>query len=278
MQEIEIKINSLKPERIRLNLPESWNELSAPQLLHIAKYWNAWQTLAGAGESLLKAKGILFIKLCNLKNARAEQRLCHQLSFITEHTGVNILDTVNFIFDEITLTKNLIPSIRVGLITTYYGPEEKLKDICIEEFSFAFGFYSRYTRNRQVKDLDLLFATLYRPKNPAYKKDGELKERFNHKRIEQRLKAIRTLPDEIKEAVYLFFHGCVEHLAKVYTEVFRRSTKAQATGGSFIDSILVMSGGKFGAFDDTRRQNLHIILKELNALILENNKQKDGAK
>jgi hypothetical protein len=275
MQEVEIKINkSSGAESIKLNLPTCWNELSGKQLLYVSKFWFIWKEFIQENISLTKARALLFLELTNITSRREKKRLCFALSFINEQTDVNILDTTNFIFGELTLTKNLLPSIPVGFFTKYYGPAEKLVDINISEFSFAFACYSNYLKTHQETHLDKLVAVLYRPKNKNYKTTGELRVDFNNKMITRYEKKTARLPREYKHAVFLFFKGCLEFLAseKQFPQVFNSGNEKKYSGGSFIDAVVNMSGGKFGPFDTTKNQNLYIILKELRELIIANSK------
>jgi hypothetical protein len=112
-----------------------------------------------------------------------------------------------------------------------------------------------------------LSAVLYRPKNKNFKNTGELRVPFNHKMISHYEKELKSAPEEYHQAVYIFFRGCVEYLGNAYKEIFQRGEKSQASGGGFIDAVIAMSGGKFGPFETTKRENIYIIFKELKELI-----------
>jgi len=276
MQEVTVRLNKKHGSEIfELSIPASWEELTREQFLYIAKYWSAWQNLLQHGHSLIKARCGLLIALSGLNTSKQRKRLCRALSFVDLSTDVNILDCTNFVFGELKLTKCLVPTIPVGIFKRYYGPADKLADLQIDEFSFALHCYTQYSKTGNENFLLKLMAVLYRPKNPNYKKSGELRSEFNNKLVDLHEKVLSKCPDEYKHATYIFFRGCMEMLEKRYPEVFTRSKETQRSGGSFIDAVISMSGGKFGPFSETKKENMHVILKELQELIIKSKKEPD---
>jgi hypothetical protein len=255
-------------ELFHLKFPEKWDELNQRQLLYIAKYWEAWQEISQMhGERLVKARALLVLELCGITGRRERRRLCNALSHVTEDSGFNILDYTNFVFEKLTLTRNLLPKIKVGLFKWYFGPGDRLNDIDIEEFSMAFSAYSQYISTRNEIHLNNLVAILYRPASQEYHITGDIRVPYNFKKITEYVKKIRKIPEEYKQAVLLFFMGCLDYFSqnKRYGKVFRRAkNESESSGGSFFDTVVDMSGGKFGPYETTRRTNVHIFLKDLN--------------
>lgn len=274
MQEVSVTVSKGGNQQVlRLIFPQSWNELSRQQLLFVADNWTSWQSILRISENLSKVRAILVLALCGLKNKRQRLQLCKALALVNERSGANILECTDFLFQNIDLTKNLLPTVNVGWFKKLYGPGDKLADLTVEEFSFAFGLFNQYNRTGNETVLPTLMACLYRPKNPDFAKTGELRSPFNNKLIDVNEKAIKALPKPYHHAVYLYFLGCIEFLAKNYPNVFSRAESGSKGGGSFFDSVMAISGGKFGPFDSTKNTNLYIILRELERLIKENNKK-----
>lgn len=269
MIELTIKLNKESgAESFDVKVPTEWNELSRHQLLYIAEYWQSWNDMLIGNLSMLKARALLFLCLCNLKSRYELQRLTHFLSFVDENTGVNVLEYTDFIFKEIRLTKNLLPKIWVSWLKHYYGPQDALSDLTIDEFSFAFDCYQRYQRHKKIEDLNNLVFILYRPKNKNIKTDGELRMPFNHNLISSEYAGNVWFKE--KQAVFLFFYGCLEKLRMDFKEVFKvadNTTGKENT--SFLDTTIAMSGAKFGSFNETKNVNIYVFFKELKNQILE---------
>lgn len=270
MVEVTVKLNRIKQAPLSCDLvfPAKWDELSRAQFLYIAKYWESWKDISTANESLRKAKALLVLELCGLKSRKELKKLCYILSFVDETTNANILDCCNFVFDKLDLTVNHLPKIKVGMFSWFFGPGDRLNDVTIEEFSFAFSAYVHYLKTGNETHLNNLVAVLYRPVNDDYQKTGDIRIPFNQKLIVLHAKKTKRMHEDYKQGVLLFFMGVVNALEKKYPFVFRRSQANEASGkGSFIDTTIAMSGGKFGHFDTTKATNMHIFLKELNSII-----------
>jgi hypothetical protein len=279
MVEVEVKKNVGKKEHMKANFPSSWNELSPKQLLYIADNWEIYQLLVKEGDNLRRVRSLLIFELCDLR-WRGRRKLAEMLRLVDEKTPANILDVTNFVF-TLKLTRNILPEFTVGPFWTrekYAGPGDKLGDIDVEEFSYAFACYVNYEMTRHVSHLNKLVAVLYRPCSKDFLQTGERKLPFNNKLVEVHEAKLKKLSYTKRYAVYLFFKGCIEFFSqsKKYGAVFRRAEKMQGeNGGSFLDSVIMMSGGKFGPFDTTKKTNLLIFLKDLNdAIIKSRNRNK----
>lgn len=260
-------------ELFDLKVPASWDELNQRQLIYIGRYWESWKQLAEMGESLFKARCMLFIELSGIENRVQKKRLCTALAFVNENTNVNVISWTDFIFKRQTLTKNILPKIKIGWFKWFFGPQDKLSDIDIEEFSFAYSAYSSYMNTGVEAHLDNLVAVLYRPSSNKYHITGDIRVPFNYKMIRIYAKRIKHLDNSYKQAVLLYFIGCLEFFKKKYGSVFRRASNQTQVSGSFIDAAIDISGGKFGPFEETKRTNVHVFLKELNKIVEHHSKK-----
>lgn len=266
---VSIKRESRKPLSCDVKFAENWDELTTKQFLFIAKNWDAWKQLILSGGDLLQLRSLLVIELCGVTGRRNRKKLCDMLAFVDEATNTNILGCVDFVFKKLNLTKNHLPKLKIGWFKWYYGPGDRLNDISIEEFSFAYSAYINYNRTHDVDQLNNLVATLYRPCGDLNaQRNGEVKQPFNYKLIGRYSEKMCWLNDGYKQGVLLFFMGCLEYFKNKYPEVFRRAEKNEVSGtGTFFDTVVDMSGGEFGPFKDTKNENMHVIMRALNKKI-----------
>ena len=254
-----------------LRIPEKWEELSVSNILYIGKYWQSWQLMIVNKISLRKAKAMLFIELSGIKSKIRQKELMEALANIHPSTGVNVLDLTEFIFKDFELTKNLIPEIKLPNGIIYCGPSDKISNISIDEFTFAFSCYTQWHATNQEHYLDKLAGILYRPLSADFDVTGIKREPFNNNLIAKHEAVFRDLDDGYKNAIYLFFKSCMEFLNKKYDTVFNQKGESGSTS-SFKDIVIEMSGDKFGTFEQTKQENLYIVLDELNRVILQNQK------
>ncbi len=272
MQEIEIRLNHSKgPITYNVSLPGNWNELTELQLLYIGKRWLAWKELIQNNISLQTEKAALFLQLIQNKNSRQIKKIAEVLSHIEDDIDVNILDTTSFLFEKLDLTKNLLPSVSIGPFKKLYGPGDRLKNISIDELSFAFHFYGMYNKTKDNKYLNLLFAVLYRPYDKTGIVRGDSREPFNNHLIEDNEKRTKKVSQAYKQATLIFFMGCIEYMEKKFPHVFKRADEAELKkpgNSSLMNVIISVSGGKFGEFDKTKSQNAYVVLTELNSILI----------
>lgn len=272
MQEVEIKLNRNNgPLTYNVLLPGNWNELTGIQLLYIGKRWSLWTELIKNNISLQTEKAALFLQLIQNKNSRQIRKIAEVLSYTEDDADVNILETTSFLFDKLDLTKNLLPSVAIGPFNKLYGPGDRLKNISIDELSFAFHFYGMYNKTKDAKHLNSLFAVLYRPYDKTGIARGDVREPFNHHLIEANENRTKKVNESYKQAVLIFFIGCIEYMEKRFPFVFKRADEDELKkqgNSSLMGVIISVAGGKFGDFDKTKTQNAYVVLTELNSLLI----------
>lgn len=267
MTHLEIKKNNIS---YNLELASTWNELTREQLLYISERWLEWKEFFKYNESIQKVKALLFLKLINNKSAKEIKHICDLLSeYDHEGNEVNLLAFTDFLFSKNNLTTNLLPSIKITWFKKLYGPADKLDNITLNELSYAIDYYNAYNKYKQEKYLNLLVCILYRQSAPGGDKRGDIREPLNLNTADRYLKQVSKLPDSIKQAIYIFFNGCLSHWQNKYPLVFNSGSPKSSSGNpdsSFIDLVLSMSGGKFGTFEQTKEQNASLVLKELQTI------------
>lgn len=274
MKHLELKVSS--GELLSISIPENWNELNKKQILYIGLLWQSWQLMLQNGADMQVAKAKLFTALVSDKTPKELKKII-DLFTLTDFESIdfNPLELVNFVFENNNLTSNRFKEIRCSAFSKLYGPDDKLSNVTINEFSFAINYYNRYNSTGNISDLNLFVACLYRPKNKNWKETGDIRKPFIIGTVGVHLKTVEKMPFEYKQAIYLFFTGCMDFLAKSFPMVFQRSEDAGKSNQTFLDVILSMAGGKFGNFDQTKDQNAFLIFKDLNNLLLDQAKNKD---
>ena len=272
MTHLEIRKNN---KLIDISIADNWAELTAAQIIYIGDNWQAWSLMFQHDLSMRKARAMLFVKLILNKSNKELKEICSILGdYDFEANDLNLLQLTDFIFDKNKLVVNKLPEIRVGLFTKLYGPKDRLSNISIHEFSFAISNFNFYNKTKDEKYLDLLICCLYRTKSKGGLERGDLREPFNIHTADRYLKKVKRMHPALKQAIYLFFQGCLESWLILFPKVFERGDKEQENTPAgekktFLDIILKISGGKFGTFDQTKEEKAYLVLKDLNTVLSE---------
>lgn len=277
MKYFDLNTNSDKPQVVTVSVVDNWNELSTNQILYIGLLWQTWQLMLRNGADMQLAKAKLLTALIVNKTAKEVKEVLHLLSLVNhEESNVNILSLVNFLFESNKLTLNKFPIIKIGWFKKLYGPADQLSNITINEFSFAINFYNNYNKTNNEEYLDNFIACLYRPLQQNWKDTGDIRKPFNPFTYEQHLPLAVKMQFAYKQAILLYFTGCLELWAKQFVFVFSRidSEKSTQSNQTFLDIILKISGTKFGNFNQTKDENAYIVLMELNSVLEENQNKK----
>lgn len=124
---------------------------------------------------------------------------------------------------DLTFVDNKIP-IFTHQFLKYYGPDEALLNISFDEFIEANGHFKSFAKTKDEQSLNMLIATLYRPKklptprNIFRNYDGDKRQDFVEANVNLRAKKLKNLPYHIKYGIYLFFMACQNYIATA-TEV-----------------------------------------------------------
>ena len=289
MSAIDIKYNG-KWEHIVI--ADEWNKLSLDALLFIGQYWNEWKDIAKfwegkvlKGDILLKAKVAVFLKLIvgddstSSSSKKKNKEKLIAVNALPNDDQWQLAQLTNFIFKENKLTKCPLPSVIVGDgggkfvgentnkgRRTYYAPEDELGNITGFEWAFADKCYLDYHNTNDEKYLNLLVATLYRPKAEDAEKTGELRVKFNHRLIETYEKDLKLLKYAEKQLILLWFMGCRNYIVKQNKMIFSEKNTANAGEKGWIHVIMELSGNKFGNVTETGETDLFLLFLELRAL------------
>jgi len=272
-------------DNVTFNLPNTWNELSEPQLLHVAEL---------VGKSIDKHEFLLsmFLHATGLKvkqtpnskhyyltngkkefalNAEQILQLCNVFSFLLTEQKTD---------DETTYT---ILSRRTKALTsfelygeTYYAPASSLTNISLHEYIFSETYYHHYASTGKEEYLNLFIATLYRPQARNYDEtQGDKREAFNDFIIEKHAKLISALPAHVKTSIRWFYEGSSVYIHKKFASVFQGApsgTKQDVFEG-FMKMVNGLSGNDITKNDQVRQSNLYEALLTLDELMQKSKKQ-----
>lgn len=290
-----------KGKPVSIQLPSCWDELSSSQLVSIAKKWipllialrnvNAATAVtflnAASIELLIILSGIRrwnsfskktrdFLRLLPSRRQLRKHRL--NADFIEQYEHLSaMLRCSDFIFEKVTLTKNLLPVIK----TKNYrlnGPADQLSSMCLKEFVFADGYFINYKKTLSLEDLNMLVAILYRPQLNIRPTDagfsGDYRIPFNNMAVDAWLKDVQCIELERKVAIALFYEGCRNNFEKLYPTVFgsKEQSASDADGGWF-SLVSELPAEKFGTLVEREQVNIDVIFSELELMLKKMNKK-----
>jgi hypothetical protein len=177
---------------------------------------------------------------------------------------------VNFIFENCTLTNQLIPVVK-NYFKVLYGPSAKLSNLTFGEFIFTEKYFENYFKNKKPIDLIKLATVIYRPvvsnKNKARVPfDGSFD--FNaHVKLIKKIVSIGEL-----NAIFLMYLGCHKALEKSYPTVFggngsKKGGKNIANYGLMNVAFGLADMGGLGNINDIQALNMHLVLQRWEVLL-----------
>jgi len=245
------------------SFPESWNELNAFQLVAIAPYF--FQP-----EITFKQKSVIACHLCSLDY----NSLRHNNEYFCNEINNKIIPRLDFLFDEIGLTAQLLPVIEVKKRFMFFGtrtlagPAGNFDNITLAEFSDTESCLSCYQSTKDEVWLNRFIAVLYRPKRKgvnvtAADYNGDERQPYNFYLNDFISTMVSSLSLGTKLAIMLWYLGCRHTLVTDYDFLFTGKNKQKAQEGSWTDVIHGLAGPKFGTVEQTMSANLKVVLKEL---------------
>lgn len=287
MNTLEIKIGN-KAETILY--PSCWNELTCQQLIDISDLFlqkkneiqfRAESVLRIIGMQSLLRKRWTYLKFMIAAHKKDKDKTRLE-KLIDEQDGLNISiykisETLDFLFKNNTLTKNLIPGFR-----NMFGPSDLFGNVSLIEFSKADIRCKSYENTSDEKYLNELIAVLYRPSKhfwtilKHFTNDDDPRQPYGDKYIKN-ASFIAKWPLDVRNAIYLWYKGCMGGLMERYPHVFAESdNNGEVNGFGMAGLFTALAGEKFGNPDKTAETMLHHILiyLEQEAVIAEKRKSK----
>ena len=289
--------------------PSIWNELSAVQLLRIAE-------LSRLHLNHFEFKTLMLPYLLGLQAMTIEERILEgETCFFFKEGKKNIyilaavdisyiIQKFDFLFKiskekstdtavseplevyalHSRLTKSIIPYITVAG-TKFYGPADGLSNILFQEYIHTETFMSKYSDTGDITFLDKIIAVLYRPQVDNYDPEnifyqGDRRELFNDFIINKRAALISKVDINLKYAIYLFYTGCINHIQKLFKEVFTATSNQEPatrnnTFLSMMKLVTALTQNDVTKNEQVRKTYLYEVMITLQEMMIQRSKMKE---
>ncbi|MGL5682562.1 MAG: hypothetical protein ACRDDZ_05830 [Marinifilaceae bacterium] len=273
---IEVLINNKK-----LLLPEMWEELTKPQLMATLRM--AIEVTTGR-MSVFECKVRLFYIYAGITHTTFQEKkdkmLTSQQRQRKYYNVARLAEMIDFVFNEenekvsikFDVVENIIKSIPVGE-HTWIGPDTALLNITFGEYRTAYDAFLRYLNSGDSDALNMLCATLYRPRDTA-KQYGDLRIAFNPDECLHRADEMKVTPIELRFYVFLWFASCDRYLKTGdlqlegntinLSSLFAGSSNEDKNSLGLTGLLLgVADSGTFGPLAEVEKSNLFLIMLKL---------------
>lgn len=241
--------------------PDTWNELSAKQLLYVAY-------CLFCGDTKEEALAKIAIVLSDMRPEIARQT-------VPEVIVEELMPLVTWVLEPSTLTEQKFPVLKSRWWRKkFYGPSSDFMNLRFGEFDAA----ERALREWQdtPDDIGLLYqlvAVLYRPRyskrQPA---DDFTDERipFNHSRTRAYAKKLaRYYPPQYAFAILIWYLGCRSAVLSQYPQLFEGDGGEADQSGYFGVIRMIAKSGTYGDIDKVEQLYLYTTMEELEASRIE---------
>jgi hypothetical protein len=245
---LAIRIKDIKQKVHTFNGPQSWEEITPKQL----RAWGKVCLLKAKVEDAMKAISYIFFNV--------DKKLFDQLEDSQHHA---IHHKISF------LKKNdcyfwIIPSFWFFL-RKYYGPANRLSNLTINEYRTTELYYQLYMGTNDPKFLNLLIATLYRPKR-AKQGNNDMRADYQEIDAQKRATSFKWLPVSLKYAILFNYEGCRHYIhnhPKLKKLFPKPKEGAKAVLNDYDVMIQTVAGGAFGNYKETGEINLYTFLEHV---------------
>lgn len=209
----------------QISIPENWNQLSDKQLENIAYQFFCFRSqIKDNAESIEENAIKLHLQLCKeLLRCNAWKKIKIALREIHPKKFKKF---TSFLYDSIDRTK-FIASIKIG-DTTFYGPDQRLRNSTIAEFAFADVCFYKYKQTNNIIWLNVLCASLYREANTT-PTDIDVRKPFVKEAVDKRADVFESFSLPTKLAIAYTYEGCRNHIQKTFPIIFPPSQSAEET-------------------------------------------------
>jgi hypothetical protein len=215
-------------------LPSDWNELTKKQVLFVSRLFQG--QLSVVDFKLRALFKFLSVRRKVLKRIHPEDAY-----FLGE--------SLDFLFNEVSLTRNLLPVLRTGR-RKYFGPADAMMNCTFGEFTMANSQLDTFSKTKEQKYLDEMVAVLYRPRKwfwfirKAYSDDQDSRKKFVNRSLKRRCQKIARLDYEVKYSIFLFFSGVLNSLPQLYPYVYEQQGGTGNEDNGWASLIISLADGK----------------------------------
>ena len=236
--------------------PSDWNELTKKQVLFVSRLFQGQLSMVD-----FKLRALFdFLSI----RPKIKKRIHPEDAYF-------LCESLDFLFKEVSLTRNLLPVIRTGWIKCI-GPSDAMMNCTFGEFTMANSRIDSYSKTREQKYLDEMVAILYRPKKwfwfirKAFTDNQDPRKKFVNRSLKKRCQKIFRLDYEIKYSVFLFFSGVLNSLPVLYPYVYQQNEDAGSADNGWASLIISLADGKTDdkSLETVMNSNLYNVLIGLN--------------
>jgi hypothetical protein len=233
----------------RFESPDKWADMEAWHLLLwikiLAKDIERTDAFALATMLFYKIKRSLYFQLQPAQHVQ----LKNTLAFLAESNGLN---------------RWLIQTIKPLPWLRFIGPQNRLSTSTIQEFRLAEKYYLLYQASQNENYIDLLIATLYRPKGLS-EEQRDYRIQLTELLVDKNGQKMRRLSKTVRAAIVFNYEGCRNFIFAKYPTIFKPSAggKKSTTIPDLEGLIKTVAGGKFGTFKETNDTGLYLFLDHL---------------
>ena len=236
--------------------PSEWNELTKKQVLFVSRLFQG--QLSMVDFKLRALFDFLSVRPKVIKRIHPED-------------AYFLCESLDFLFKEVSLTRNLLPVIKTGW-RKYIGPSDAMMNCTFGEFTMANSLLDSFSKTKEQKYLDEMVAVFYRPKKwfwfirNAFTDNQDPRKRFVNRTLKKRYRRIALLDYDIKYSVSLFFSGVLNSLPLLYPYVYQQQGDTGSEDNGWASLIISLADGKTDdkSLETVMNSNLYNVFIGLN--------------
>lgn len=236
--------------------PSDWNELTKKQVLFVSRLFQGQLTMIDF--KLRALFDFLSVRPKVIKRIHPED-------------AYFLCESLDFLFKEVSLTRNLLLSIRTGG-KKYTGPSDAMMNCTFGEFTMANSLLDSFSKTKEQKYLNELVAVLYRPRKwfwfirKAFTDNQDPRKKFVNRSLKKRTGTLANADYNIKYSVFLFFSGVLNSLPVLYPYVYQQKGDAGSEDNGWASLIISLADGKTDdkSLETVMNSNLYNVLIGLN--------------
>ena len=236
--------------------PSNWNELTRKQVLFVSRLFQGQLTMVD-----FKLRALFdFLSV----RPKVTKRIHPEDAYF-------LCETLDFLFSEVSLTRNLLSVIRTGR-RKYLGPSDAMMNCTFGEFTMANSLLDAFAKTKEQKYLDEMVAVLYRPKKwfwfirKAFTDNQDPRQRFASRSLKTRCQRMSRVEYCIKYSVFLFFSGVLNSLPMLYPYVYEHKGESGSEDNGWASLIISLADGKTDdkSLETVMNSNLYNVMIGLN--------------
>ncbi len=249
-------MNQVEIDGKTYSMPSNWNELTRKQVLFVSRLFQGQFSMVD-----FKLRALFdFLSV----RPKIKKRIHPEDAYF-------LCETIDFLFSEVSLTKNLLPIISTGR-RKYTGPSDSMMNCTFGEFTMANSLLDAFSKTKEHKYLDEMVAVFYRPRKwfwfirKGFTDNQDPRERFVSRSLKKRCTRIASVDYDIKYSVFLFFSGVLNSLPVLYPHVYQQKGDAGSEDNGWASLIISMADGKTDdkSLETVMNSNLYNVMIGLN--------------